>query len=656
MAFLTRSVTCIVVNKTSCALGLSSSEHLHGSADTPIPEVIPAGSSGKWTSSTAGVFTGTEGRVVFEVEEAEATFEVYWDNPFIGTNAFKQSFKLQPDVGESPAGKYVSSVPSGEDLEDADDVTVTYTLTIEPHPEVAPRAGAGGAVAVEPTPPPPDEDAPQVVEAQPGVENHASGIGVLTAPRLSVALNAVDPSDAGTDTSIDATLALIAKRLEGGLDVVWKKGAAMGLWDPTKWKESDPEEQWARAITELLLGQPYNGAAAPYGRFDQDTIFYKPFTDPSASPLVSLTAACQHNASFGVLSRGFALSDAGGTGFSCDEASSMAMFKTGGKWFRDEEKLDLSKAIDAGLAPGSIYVFKPPPLSAFEKKQNLQREGSHIAFVLRVDRDQKQAQFFDTGGLQHRERRGGPVPAIMMKFPSLGAYDDPLWDKVTTKHYIGMGIPRPPADLPAAVARIRRTRPIAFARLVLTTRGAKFSSPIDPKSPPPDLLFVSRLLRTWGDAEDQNFTIARCFWSLRNLPCTREVQALWFFYVPQDVYPDPKATAEQKMKARTASAVLAAPRTTKVDDFGVPLHRQCYLVIGSLADGQVIQIQRRATQTDGNEPGSTTKATSKEVVKPKDGVPGNLHKLLDRLPPSGMVVPSSPALPLLFKDYVDLTA
>jgi hypothetical protein len=602
------------------------------------------------------VFTGTEGRVVFEVEGAEATFEVYWDNPFIGTNAFKQSFKLQPDRGESPAGKYAPSEPSGEDLEDADDVTVTYTLIIEPHPEVAPGAGAGGAAAVDPTPPPPDKDAPQVVEAQPGVENHASGIGVLTAPRLSVALNEVDPGDTGTNTSIDATLELIAKRLEGGLDGVWKKGAAMGLWDSTKWKESDPEEQWARAITELLLGQPYNGAAAPYGHPNQDTIFYKPFTDPSTSPIVSFTAACQHNASFGVLSRGFTLNDAAGTGFSCDDASSMGMFKTGGKWFRDEEKLDLAKAIDAGLAPGSIYVFKPPPLSKIEKKENKQRDGSHIAFVLRVDRDQKQAQFFDTGGLKHRERVGGPVPAIMMNFMSKGSYDDPLCDKVTAKHYLGMGIPRPPANLSAAVARIRRTRPMAFARLVLTARGAKFPSPIDPKSPPSDLLFVSRLLRTWGDAEDQNFTIARYFWSLRSLPCTREFQALWFFYVPQDVYVGSKASAEQKMKARTATAVMSAPRTKKIDEFGVPLNRQCYLVIGSLADGQVTQVQRRATHTEGNQQGSTKKARSFQEVEPGQAVPANLHGLLDRLTPSEMVAPNNPILPMLFKDYDALMA
>lgn len=649
MAFLTRSVTCIVVNSSSCGLKLSSQEHLHGSADTPVPESIPAGGTGQWTASTAGLFTGTEGRVVFEIEGAEATFEVYWDNPFIGDNEFKQTFTLHTDVSQSPAGDYAPSEPSGEDLVDADDVTVTYTLTITPRQEAG--SSADGSGAVEPTPPPPDGEAPQPVDAKPGTDNHASGVGVLEAPRLSIALNAVDPGDTGTDTSVDAVLALIAKRLEGGLDVVWKKGAEKGLWDSTKWKESDPDEKWARAITELLLGQPYNGAAAVYGHPNEDLLFYKPFSDPTSSPIVSFTAACQHNVTYGVLSRGFQVSDVAGEGFSCDEASSMEVFKGDGKWSRSTEMKKLNKAIDEGLTPGSVYVFKPAPKSEYEKKQNVQREGAHIAFVLRVDKDQKKAQFFDTGGLKHEERVQGPVPTIMVDFPSKGSYDDPLWDSVSTSYYIGMGTAKKPADVEGAVKRIKKTRTIGFARLALIKRGASFSGKIDAKSPPPEILFVSRLLRMWGDAEDQSFSISRYFWSLRSLPGTKDVQALWVFYVPLDVGLGKDATAEKKEKAKVAKAVMDAPRTKKIDEFGTPLHRERYLIIGSLADGQVKQVQRAYTKTRNNEPGSTKPAESYMAVEPDGAVPLALRNLIDKLPPSEMIAPSSPKLPALFKDY-----
>ena len=103
---------------------------------------------------------------------------------------------------------------------------------------------------------------------------------------------------------------------------MWKKGAAMGLWDATKWKDTDPEEQWARAITELLLGLPYNGSAGIYGKPNQDGIFYKPFSDPAAEPIAPIAAACQHLVSIGVLSRGYTYKDLLEMGFSCSEASS----------------------------------------------------------------------------------------------------------------------------------------------------------------------------------------------------------------------------------------------------------------------------------------------------------------------------------------------
>ncbi|WP_437798695.1 hypothetical protein [Sorangium sp. So ce693] len=645
MAFLTRSVTCIVVNKTSYSLRLSASKLLHGSLDTPIPNRIPPGGSGKWTSSTAGAFTGTEGWAVFELEGAEAMFEVDWNNPFVGTNSFKQIFRLLPDVLESPAGTYVAAEPTGQDLEDADDVTVTFSLTVEPPEPAEAAAGAGGTAASEPAPPPPDEDAPQVVSAQPGVENHASGIGVLTPPRLSVALNAVDPGDTGTDTSIDATLALIAKRLEGGLDTVWKKGAAMGLWDTTKWKETDPEEQWARAITELLLGLPYNGSAAVYGHPNKDTIFYKPFGDPASSPIVPLAAACQHLVSLGVLSRGFTVPELGNAGFSCNDASSFSAFK-GGKWFRDREKRSISKAIDAGLEPGSLYVFNPDPTST------RQLEGSHIAFVLRVDKDQKQAQFFDTAGLNHPERRAGPVPEIMKNSAGSGSYDEPLWDFVSTSYYIGMGMPRPPAALAAQVARLKKARPIGFARLVMTTRGAQFDGAVNPKKPPPQLLFVSRLLRTYGDAEDQNFTLSRYYWSLRNLPNTRDVQSCWIFYVPLDAPVGQDTPPEIKAKLQPATTMMSASRETKVDDLGLPLRRMRLLILGALADGKVAQVQRVRTKAINNKPGETGQVRSINEELPPGAFPPNLLAMIDALPPKAMIDPSGGrALPALFRDY-----
>jgi hypothetical protein len=642
MAFLTRSVTCIVVNKSGCPLRLSKSELVHGSLDTPIPERIPAGSNGQWTSSTAGLFTGTEGSVVFEIEGAEATFEVYWDNPFIGDNSFKQVFRLEQDVMESPAGRYVPELPSGEDLQDADDVTVTYTLVMEPHPVAAASGGSSPGPDSAPPPPPP-EDAPQVAQAKPGEDNHVSGIGVLTPPRLCVALNEVDPGDTGTDTSLRAILELIAKRLEGGLDVVWKKGAEKGLWDPTKWKETDVEEQWARAVTELLLGMPYNGAAAPYGHAGQDAqYFYKPFADPAAEPIVSFTSACQQNVTYGVLSRGYPLSDLLEMGFSCNDSRSMKLFK-GGKWFDDADKKSIEKAIDAGLTPGSVYVFKPG-----DKNDPTQPKGSHIAFVLRVDADQKQAQFFDTFGLGHPGRMSQQVLLI----PSyMGAYDDPLWGMVTTPHYIGMGIPKPPPDLAAAIQRIRKTRMIGFARLILVQRGATFRSPIDPKNPPPELLFVSRLLRMWGDKDDQNFTIARYYWSLRDLPATKDIQAYWAFWVPQDPPPDPKASPTKKV-IKPASVVIAAPRTAKVDDFGSPLNRERYLIMGSLSNGKVQQVERRRTIII-KPANSQTKAISADDTEPKNAIPGHLSKLIDKLAPNAMICHGPPPpLPGLFTDYV----
>jgi hypothetical protein len=643
--FLSRSVTCIIDNQSACSLRLSTSHQEHGSLDSPIPTAIPAGTKAQFVSSTAGLFTGTEGWVVFEIEGAQAMFEITWNNPFVGDNQFTQTYRLLPDVGESPAGSYVGQDPSGEDLEDADDAVVTYTLVIQPPPPVESGASSSAAQAAAPTPPP-DPDAPQEVAAPPGGASQASGVGAPTPPRLAIAINAVEPKDAGEDKSVDAILALIAKRLEGGLDVVWKKGGELGLWDTTKWKDSDPEEKWARAITEQLFGTAYNGAGAAYGLYGAkgDTAFYSAFSDPAKSPVSPLTCACQHLVSFGILGRGFSLAELANQGFSCNDASSMTVF-SGGQWSTEKSKKVIAKAVDEGLKPGGVYVCNPEP------KSDKQRQGSHIAFVLRVDPTQKVAQFFDTGGLSMPERGGGPIPTIMADFAGKGAYDEPFWDNVTTEYYIGMGVPKAAPALDAEVARIKKTRPIGLARLALVSRGAKFADAIDAKSPPKELLYVSRLLRMYGDTDDKNFTIARYYWSLRDLPGKEEIQAYWLLYVPRDVSVDAKASAEKKAQAKMASAFMSAPRTKKVDEFGTPLARARFIALTSLGNGKVKQAQRLYTKAENNKPGTTGAATSKELLEPADGVPPNLGKLNDALPPSASIAQGTPKLPELFLDY-----
>ncbi len=350
-----------------------------------------------------------------------------------------------------------------------------------------------------------------------------------------------------------------------------------------------------------------------------------------------------------MLGRGFLLSDLGGTGFSCANADTMGCFKGGSYSAHKAEMKTISKAIDKGLVPGSIYVFNPD-----ETVTTRQLLGSHIAFVLRVDKDQKKAQFFDTGGLKHPERVGGQGPFIMQDFKAKGSYDDPLWDSVTTASYIGMGNPSPGKP---DIGRLKKARPIGFVRLAIVTRGAKFAEPIDAKDLPAELKFVSRLLRTYGDDPSHNFTVARYYWSLRNLPDHENLQAFWVLYAPQDGVVGDKATDAQKAQARTATTMINAPRTKKVDDFGVPLPRKQYFVLGDASDGRAKQVQRSFTEASNNKPGDVGPAVSKEVVEPAGAFPPNLASFLLKLAPSvSLPATGGPALPALFQDYASAAA
>lgn len=135
MSGFIRSVRCTVVNSSSHALVRKSDpeqEHKHGSYDEPKPPArVEPGATATWNTSTAGLFTGTEGTVTFAVEGTSGAWLVSWDNPFIGDNTFDHTCTGVSDWQKVP--RTAQDPNTGDALDEAriksdDDVHVTYTF------------------------------------------------------------------------------------------------------------------------------------------------------------------------------------------------------------------------------------------------------------------------------------------------------------------------------------------------------------------------------------------------------------------------------------------------------------------------------------------------------------------------------------------------
>ncbi|MFO0614801.1 MAG: aegerolysin family protein [Polyangiaceae bacterium] len=96
----------------ACKLFNESSEHnlLLEKADLPWgdwssigkpPQIIVARSSGSWGAESGGPFSGTEGTVVYKVGATGAKLELYWDDPFSGSNKFTQRL-IPPSSSTDP--------------------------------------------------------------------------------------------------------------------------------------------------------------------------------------------------------------------------------------------------------------------------------------------------------------------------------------------------------------------------------------------------------------------------------------------------------------------------------------------------------------------------------------------------------------------------
>jgi hypothetical protein len=592
MGLLTRVVECQLMNNSALTLQRveQPDELLHGEYTAPPPadmSTLTSGRDASWSSETAGLMTGTEGSVTFRVLDADiivGSFVVYWDNPFIGTNEYSQTFTPSIEDFEEKYGNYCgdySVIP----IVDDDEVKVIYSFAV-----VAPEATAAspGEAAAET---PPDPDAAHPVTATSGQTACVSGAAPPDPPRLIVALNEVDPPDKGKDGSVDGILKTVAGRLERGLAEVWQGGECK-LWDPNVWRKDDVDELWARAITEVLLGMPY---VTPEVAFTANKVglkqIYKQFNNQD-DPKIGVTSECQHLVTYAMLARGYAYEEGNkgepkgvpSSGFGCSSSESCPLFKSEnhGAWYKDTALLTIEKAmaLDVPLSPASVVAANPNPLKG-------QPEGSHTYFVLRVDtRGKRTGQLFDTGGAG----RKGPVPeATQGAFGAFGLYDNGLITKLSAmKGFLGLGVP--PKDesvvkkmipLPKRVEMLRKTRRVGLARLIIAEKGVLPGVTVGPliegtKVPSsPGVLYVSPLLRMWGDDALQNFSYGGYLWSLRELGAEGK-DVWWVFYSP---------------RGKLVDALYEKPRSTKLADLGALYSMSNAMIVGAISsrsDGKAI--------------------------------------------------------------------
>lgn len=88
-----RQVSITFNNFSSSALHLRGSSLAHGIFNPGPPETIYAGTSASWQAESSGVLTGTEGSVWYVPEDGQTEFELYWDNPAVGSNSYSSSVK-----------------------------------------------------------------------------------------------------------------------------------------------------------------------------------------------------------------------------------------------------------------------------------------------------------------------------------------------------------------------------------------------------------------------------------------------------------------------------------------------------------------------------------------------------------------------------------
>lgn len=267
-----------------------------------------------------------------------------------------------------------------------------------------------------------------------------------------------------------------------------------------------------------------------------------------------------------------------------------------------KEKWDAARRAEADTY---LKTRENPEERTLELPMSVQDPGSHIAFVLRVsgedDPAKRRVQLFDTSSntaywvMEAQARRG-----LIARPMEGGIMDGCAFPNSSRKQatqipanspMVGIGVtPKPdPARLDAHLKALENARPVGLLRFVLTMR----KPPEVPKPPSPwakpaaknpadalgptlfpnrytwagevhddEILYISRLLRMYGDKPDQNFYLSKLLRSLRATPYFTHVQAWWFVFMPTGLFAKSMwARGAREMRPRDfASKVLKLPK------------------------------------------------------------------------------------------------
>lgn len=416
-------------------------------------------------------------------------------------------------------------------------------------------------------------------------------------PRLSVALtSAAVPSPterkdydprlnfaAPGAAELKYLLGYIWERLREGLSGAWRAAQVQVNQPIEEFDEADAEEQWARLVTEKLMGQPYSTPGVVYGAYsgpsEEGLMAY---LQQEAEPGYPIVAECQHLCDMAAIFRG--------CHFPVDQTAKRlkGLFSAGsaegpikgltpsGSWHPRAEDLQRE------LTPGSVLAWN-------STEPGMQGHGSHIVFVLRIVERHPDTgkvlriQLFDTGGAPNAS---SDLPPFLMhaKPPGSGEHKGPSkmydyppapWDLkggVHAPNFAGLGVPaKDPARLQKAVLRLQETRPLGFVRLVIVKRQQPDqerielrSADFDPQRVDDWLIYASPLLRMYtGHAED-NFSIARLLWALRCHPGHRDLQALWFVDAPRGALAQRMLHCARKQTAGSLLGGLSRQEQTKL--------------------------------------------------------------------------------------------